>query len=1016
MNWNKNNFIDISKNQNIWNNNNSSNDKNYNNLKNFPTDIKINNNNKLNKNFLVNNINNININNNSNFNYPISSNNINLTDSNSFYNNSSSNKINNNIFIPKKLNLQQINNLGFSSSNSSSSTNNNISINNLKSNTFSSSTNSKINNNNNNSSLLNSTNSNINKNTNSNNKNNNNNKIKTNKNKTNSTIHRLTSSILKSNKYNSQEYILSIIENYAREVGITAFNFRTMEFFITQFIDNESYINTLTMINYWRPIEIVMNQKSENTSIHLMIKSIFNSVYIGFQLRKNFNEDFGKEIYLKSLIKELNTDEISIKYVCMASLSGLIKYLENNPNYNITDNYYIHYHYLENHLNISFNTTVDLELLINKKYKKTFGSLFSLFHCRTISGSRLLRSNILQPFTNENNIKQRQIIVNELICNKELYLYLKDNIVLFKELEIYISKLMHKINNFEGTINVLKNILEAIEGIRNCLSVLNDFNDRVKNLDKNKVLVNITNYFDNKIFSNILENINEYINEYDTMKYNDNNNKKELNRINRKSENIFFLIKDGINNVLDISRKTYTDTLNAVYNEYEKLKNLTNDPNIKLCYSENKGYYININEKYFDEKNFEIYKKNGKKISCSNNTLISLSQRIKEIKGDLIECSFNNLENIIVLLRKKINYLYVMSGYIANLDVLIAFADYALNSGKLCTPKIIYDEPNNNNNNYNNNNFIYGKNCRHPLLEKFYDIYNNNNNNNIKIIPNDYFYINPFNILLIKGPNASGKTTYMKQLSLLIILSQIGSLIPCDFFYFKIRNFIFSKFDNNDCIYEQRGSFISQIIEIQKVINSNSKNSLILLDEPFENYMNYDILAISISLLDYFSKKFNGSYIIISSHNDIISWLSNFYFGCINGCMEISCNENEFDFLYKMKFKKNFLDDNYIDNEDNNNKDNIVKEYGIILAGMINLNEEIIENSIEIFKKSFRSEKKKFEKDIRYSKEMNYVKYILFDIYYKIFEIINIKENYVLEEEIKEKLIDLKNYINNIFN
>ena len=47
---------------------------------------------------------------------------------------------------------------------------------------------------------------------------------------------------------------------------------------------------------------------------------------------------------------------------------------------------------------------------------------------------------------------------------------------------------------------------------------------------------------------------------------------------------------------------------------------------------------------------------------------------------------------------------------------------------------------------------------------------------------------------------------------------------------------------------------------------------------------------------------------------------------------------------------------------------------------------------------------------------MNYVKYILFDIYYKIFEIINIKENYVLEEEIKEKLIDLKNYINNIFN
>lgn len=65
---------------------------------------------------------------------------------------------------------------------------------------------------------------------------------------------------IKNNSYHEQEYIVSIIENYAKEVGISAFNIRTMQIFVTQLIDNEAYINSITMINYWRPLEVVMNQ------------------------------------------------------------------------------------------------------------------------------------------------------------------------------------------------------------------------------------------------------------------------------------------------------------------------------------------------------------------------------------------------------------------------------------------------------------------------------------------------------------------------------------------------------------------------------------------------------------------------------------------------------------------------------------------------------------------------------------------------------------------------------------
>ena len=155
--------------------------------------------------------------------------------------------------------------------------------------------------------------------------------------------------------------------------------------------------------------------------------------------------------------------------------------MENNPDYISIDSYYIHYHYLENHLNISFNSTIDLELLMNKKDKKIYGSLYSLFKCKTISGNRLLRSNILQPFALEKDIVKRNDCVSELVKNNNLLLYIKENISLFRDLEINISKLMHKINKIENNNNVLKSILEAIQGIKNCLQLLPIFNDNLKN-------------------------------------------------------------------------------------------------------------------------------------------------------------------------------------------------------------------------------------------------------------------------------------------------------------------------------------------------------------------------------------------------------------------------------------------------------------------------------------------------------------------------------------------------------
>ena len=947
----------------------------------------------------------------------------------------------------------------------------------------------------------------------------------------------ITSALKNSATYNSQEYLICIIENYAREVGISAYNYRTSEYFITQYIDTENYINTLTMINYWRPIEIVMNQKSEESSLYKTIHKTFKNAYIGFLPRNKFNMDYGKEIYMKSNVRELSLIDLNTKYVCMASLAGLFNYLEANPDYYITDSYNIHFHYLESHLNISFNTTLDLELLMNRKNNKIYGSLFSLFTCKTIGGWRLLRSNILQPFTKETQIKERQDKIEELKQNPDLYSFIRDSLFCFREIEIYITKLLQandNKNDKDDKYFIFKNKLDAIKGIKDILCfipnyvkflksyqqsklnpieedessvIINNnnnnnsitetdaFNTNIKqstiNQETNKILNDNSNantnsndikqninlkflneiisFFTQSEFDEMFRRIDDLIcNETDmeteqylaqqsqageegmgpdmnldgpqkkNMKNNDvtfsgfiagmKNKKKKANLYNfqgseifgllKKNDEILFLVRKGENNILDMTRKTFLDTLSQVKEEFEILKSEIGDPRMRLFYNEKKRFYISIDKKYFKPDDFIVTRKRGNKYFCTNGPLESLGNRITDLKNDIINISYKLLEKLITYLRSNITLLYSLSGFIANLDIICAFTEYAINN-LICSKPLINDIS-------KNISYIYGKNCCHPLLNRIHVLKNNNegNDNYIQdnIIPNDYFFINQFNILLLKGPNASGKTTYMKQLALLIILAQIGSYVPCSYFNFNCRKFLYSNFNmnsitkdlNNNQEYFNnksniKGSFIKQITEIHGIINNkNYTKALILLDEPFENTHSQLMLEIVISLLDLFSKNLNSSFAIISSHNDLVNRLSSFYFRSILGSMKVELNneKNDFEFLYKFKFTPQY-------SYDIQQSEKEMENYGINLSRMIGMKSDIISYAEELAE-SYREND--FEEFVKTSTEMNVLKSFLIKLYKNLFEIIGEKKNYTIKEQIMNSIKNLYNFTQNVFN
>jgi DNA mismatch repair ATPase MutS len=693
---------------------------------------------------------------------------------------------------------------------------------------------------------------------------------------------------------------------------------------------------------------------------------------------------------------------------------------------------------------------VELELLSNRKFNTLEESLISLFDTKTLSGARLLRSNFLQAPAVKSEICLRQISVEELIDNKETLLIIREKLKNFKDMEIFNAKFSQRIN--DPTENNIRQILFAINGLREALKQLNSFAEIIRLKLSTEYFMLMLKCFQDSALANILSRIDEFLDDIDLQSI----------KISKKQDLILFMVKPSTDNVLDVSRKVYSDTIEEIYAEFESIKAASNDPHIKLLFNEAKGFYVSINENFYCEKDFDVAKKEGKKYNCANIALLSYSQRIKEIKKDIIDISFKIVFEIYEMIQKNLSFIHIACSYIALMDVLCAFAFYALNTKTICKPIILdNNEPwaffpektessdceinkilNSNSNNFknnlqysnkssilnseyksssnynynsdynytniNNNNknisnkysssaqaqpksYLIGKNCFHPVLEKgniILSVYNTNEDNlssynnrrkknNFggedkpkKFIPNDYFISDLFNFLVIRGANASGKTTYMKQLALLVILAQCGCYVPCDYFKFSLRKYLFTKFDCSDSMEDNKGSFVRTILEIQKMITNNVSYPLFLLDEPFDNSEHMENLCITLSIIDKINEIKNTPFLVVSSHNSNLNLLSSLYTNILIGNMEVEFKRNSLNFLYKFDFT-NPLDDlkNKKNNDLNKNEDYKVldsqrkddfeyqkteeakkfssENYGIILADMLGFPKEMI--NVRIF-------------------------------------------------------------------
>ncbi|EPZ31156.1 DNA mismatch repair protein MutS domain-containing protein [Rozella allomycis CSF55] len=683
-----------------------------------------------------------------------------------------------------------------------------------------------------------------------------------------------------------RRFITSVCESrgVATEVGMVAFDPSTCDCYMLQYPDTPLYVRTMQQLNIYTSNQTLIPDTSDNNKIDMFIKENTGSAPL-FVPRKFYNDMSGLQYVRQYGIKmKGNTMNLESKYYCLSALSALFKTLEeHNEVFFASHTIRFQYRVCEDVMMLDYNVSRDLELVKSLDSKNGI-SLYSMLNkCYTGMGRRLLRMMILQPSKDPMWINGRLNCLEDLLMNQEQFNFVNEALNGMIDIDKLIGAFIKKdkrnsVKQAERNINNLLMLKSFLVQIFNLSHLLQGCN---LNID----LENILNNLKTDNLKDLYEIINGIVNE--EVRF-------ERGGINARNQRVY-AIKAGNNGLLDVARIAYKEITDDVYNLIKKYSEEFGIE-LKINFSFN-CYQISVPLRYEKENIPDLFlnfQKKKKEFICTTIELIKLNERINESLNEIYLISNQIISQVFEQVYKYIEDLYLVSESIAIIDTLQSLANYAI-SNDCVRPNFC--------------NILALKDCKHPL--KSYS--------NPLFIPNQVYANDNLNFHIITGPNMSGKSTYIRQIALLQILSQIGSFVPCKSAHFKIMDKIFTRLCNDDNSKSNTSTFMMEMTETSFILENLSENSLIIMDELGRGTSLRDGTAIAFSICNHLIKKRCFSFFV--THFLQVAESLSLYPNVNSFHLKSQLTENNsFKFYYEMQMGLNEL-----------------KDYGLVLARNCNL-------------------------------------------------------------------------------
>lgn len=550
----------------------------------------------------------------------------------------------------------------------------------------------------------------------------------------------------------------------------------------------------------------------------------------------------------------------------------------------------------KNYLKMDIHTKRNLELTETLRLKERTNSLIWLLDkTKTAMGSRLLKQYIENPLIDSNEINRRYDIIETLL----------EQFIIKSDIQTYLNE-VYDLERLSGRIAFGNANARDLLQLKNSLKVLPNIKDALEKINFYKTITTLTELYqllEKSIYENPPISLKEG-----------------------------YLIKQGFNLELDELKDLRKGGKDFIARFEAEERERTGIKNLKVGYNKVFGYYIEISRGNIGLVKDEYgYERKQTLSNCERYISPILKEKealILNAEEKIIELEYQLFCEIRDKIKEYIPKLQEISKTISEIDVLQAFSTVTEENNYV--RPIITEERK-----------IEIIEDRHPIIEKVIDN---------EFVPNDIIMDEDINILLITGPNMAGKSTYMRQLAITVIMAQIGCFVPAKKAIIPIFDAIFTRIGASDDLVGGESTFMVEMKEANNAISNATENSLILFDELGRGTATFDGMALAQAIIEHIHDKIKTK-TLFSTHYHELTDLENHLKGLKN--IHVSAYEENGELIFLHKVKEGSVD----------------KSYGINVAKLAELPTNLINRANQILEVYENKERKR---DIKIQQSLSF--------------------------------------------
>ena len=640
-----------------------------------------------------------------------------------------------------------------------------------------------------------------------------------------------------------------------RKAGVCFCDVSTGELYATQMEEKDLESSVKNELGRFMPKEILIGGDAvKMKSLPDFIKDRLSTASVEMLEDSRYEYDLCEETLLKQFEKQ-SVEQLGLdgKEETVCCLGALLSYLQETQRTGLERMNLIDVYSGAQFMQLDLNNRRNLELLETMRSKEKKGSLlWVLDQTKTAMGKRLIRTWMEQPLVSCAQIIRRQNAVEELLENVMMRGAVLEQLSGVFDMERLMTRIVYgsangrELRSLCNTLQKLPELKAALEGAKSAM-----LSDICHNMD---IMEDIQTLIDRAIVEDPPFSVREG-----------------------------GIIQRGFHEEIDLLRGDMADGKGVIARIEAQEREKTGIPKLKVGYNRVFGYYIEVTNSYKDQVP-ENYIRKQTLTNCERyitQELKDLEGRILGAKDRAVQLEYQVFDDVRRQVAGQLSRVQQTARAIARLDVLCSFAQVA-EQNNYCRPLVNLDGK------------IMLRESRHPVVEALL--------NGAPFVPNDVTLdLHDNRVAIITGPNMAGKSTYMRQTALIVLMAQIGSFVPAASAEIGIVDSIFTRVGASDDLASGQSTFMVEMNEVAHILKNATNRSLLVLDEIGRGTSTFDGMSIARAVLEFVADKRKlGAKTLFATHYHELTALEKMISGVKNYNVAVKKRGDDITFLRRI--------------------------------------------------------------------------------------------------------------------